>query len=62
MRVTFEQQRDRDWTRLCAAADANLAHYVYDETGQCRGRCREHDRGEHHPLCPARQPVRRESP
>ena len=43
---------DLEWDRLCAAAQANLARYLYDETGQCVGRCRGHDTGDHHTLCP----------
>ncbi len=48
---TFEQQQDDNWDRMCAAEQANLARYVFDETGQCRGRCTEHDQGVHHRLC-----------
>lgn len=52
MNIRIEIEAALDWDRLCAACQANLAHFVYDETGQCRGRCRGHDKGEHHPLCP----------
>lgn len=49
-----EDEADREYTRRCGANQANLARYVYDDTGQCVGRCTGHDAGEHHPLCPAR--------
>jgi len=42
---------------MCGAVEANLARYVYDETGQCRGRCIGHDAGDHHPLCPGPKPA-----
>jgi len=54
-RLTFRQQQEQDFDRLCAAAGANLARYVYDDR-QCRGRCHGHDRGQHHPLCSALAP------
>lgn len=47
-----EKQADDEYTRACGANQANLARYVYDATGQCRGRCIDHDAGHHHELCP----------
>ena len=52
-RRSVEDEADDAHTRRLGAEEANLARYVYDATGQCRGRCTGHDAGEHHPLRPA---------
>ena len=45
--------RERDLDEAAWAAAVNLARYVFDATGQVRGRCIGHGSGRHHPLCPS---------
>lgn len=49
--MTKEQAED-DLLRMLSACDANLGRYVFDASGQARGRCVRHEQGNHHPLCP----------
>ena len=49
----FREARERDLDRAAWAVAGNLARYVFDNTGQVRGRCSGHGSGQHHPLCPS---------